>query len=565
MKMFKPNSWMFVLFFLALSACKGPVDGGVSDQFNETSGQKKSYENIVEILQKNDSVIPPRPGVHYVETVYNREAIIPPMCYTRTESQHNPCYVCHQNAVEQRENVMNDGDLQIAYSFSDLGMRNHWENLFNDRGKRVEEISDREILDWVNQENYSDLAPRLKAADFKGWIPDLENLHLADEAFDDEGFAKDGSHWVAFNYKPFPSTFWPTNGSTDDVMIKLPEFYRTDKEGNYSRDIYKANLAIVEAKIKGFDEIGSAQIDEKKVGVDLDQDGQLGIAEYIKKTDRYVGAAEDFFIDSYLYPEGTEFLHTVRYLGFDEKGEITLSKRMKEVRYMKKWKSYPKAFLERHYEEEAFDKEAGNLPGYTFLADHGLDNDAGWSVQGFIEDRKGKLRVSTYEENLFCMGCHSSIGSTIDKTFSFGRKVDGQKGWGYINLRGMPDVPNYGEVKGEILTYFERVGGGDEFRSNPEMMQRWFNKDGSVNYSKIKGKDVYELIVPSKERALTLNKAYKVIVDDQRFLFGRDATVKPPQNVYENIDNKTAPTLKAQFFYDWDIRLAWGSNQSQQK
>lgn len=561
--MSKSVYWVFWLSVLMLSACKGTGGKEGSVQPGEAFSQKINYKKIVEILQSNDAVIPPRPNIHPVDTVYNREAIIPPMCYTRTESQHNPCYVCHQNAIELRENVMNDGGLQAAYSFSDLGMSNHWENLFQNRSQRVGQISDKEIIEWVNQDNYTELAVRLKDAGFKGWVPDLRNLQLAAEAFDDEGFAKDGSHWVAFNYKPFPSTFWPTNGSTDDVMIKLPESYRTDKAGKYSRDIYKTNLAIVEAKIKGFDEISSSQIDERKVGVDLDRDGQLGIAKHIKKTDRYVGAAEDYFIDSYLYPEGTEFLHTVRYLGFDEKGEVTLSKRMKEVRYMKKWKSYPKAFLERHYEEEAFDKEAGNLPGYTFLADHGLDNDAGWSVQGFIEDRNGRLRVSTYEENLFCMGCHSSIGSTIDKTFSFGRKIDGARGWGYINLKGMPDAPNMGEEKGEIQTYFERAGGGDEFRSNPEMRKRWFNQDGSLNYSAIKNKDVYELIVPSRERALTLNKAYKVIVEDQRFLFGRDATVTPLKNVYEHIDNKTAPSLKAQFLYDWDIRLAWDKRQIQ--
>ena len=40
-----------------------------------------------------------------------------------------------------------------------------------------------------------------------------------------------------------------------------------------------------------------------------------------------------------------------------------------------------------------------------------------------------------------CMGCHTSLGATIDKTFSFPRKVDGHAGWGYINLRGMRTPP----------------------------------------------------------------------------------------------------------------------------
>ena len=48
--------------------------------------------------------------------------------------------------------------------------------------------------------------------------------------FDDEGFdhAPDGTPtgWRAFAYMPLPSTFWPANGSTDDVLIRLPEAYR---------------------------------------------------------------------------------------------------------------------------------------------------------------------------------------------------------------------------------------------------------------------------------------------------------------------------------------------------
>lgn len=515
------------------------------------------YEQVVDMLMNSDEVVPPRPEVYPVRTVYNREAIIPPMCYTRTEGRNNPCYVCHQNALPDRENVMNDAGLQIAYSFSDLGMTNHWENLFKDRSQRVQAISDKAIIEWVNTDNYSELAPRLQAADFKGWIPELQNLQRGPAAFDREGFAKDGSQWVAFNYKPFPSTFWPTNGSTDDVMIRLDQPYRSDKQGQYCKDVYKANLAILEANIKGVDSIGSLPIDETRVGKDLDGDGKLAIATHVNRTDGWVGAAEGYFIDTHLYPKGTEFLHTVRYLGFDENGEIAVSTRMKEVRYMKKWNSFPKGTLARYYEEEAFDKEAGNLPGYTWLGDYGLDNSAGWSIQGFIENKNGRLRVASFEENLFCMGCHGSIGSTIDKTFSFARKIDGGEGWGYINLRGMPDAPNAGESKGEILTYFERAGGGDEFRSNREMLSRWFTDGGKVDYQAIAGKDVYQLITPSRERALQLNKAYKLIVEDQRFLFGRDATVTPPTKVYEFVDNATAPTLPEDFFYNWDIRLDW--------
>jgi hypothetical protein len=231
---------------------------------------------------------------------------------------------------------------------------------------------------------------------------------------------------------------------------------------------------------------------------------------------------------------------------------------MKEVRYMRKSYMPPRHQLDQLYREEGYEKDQGYLPGYINRGERGFDNEMGWEIQGFIEDRAGRLRANTFEENLFCMGCHTSVGTTIDKTFSFPRKVDGAAGWGYIDLEGMPDAPNFGEVEGEIVTYFERAGGGGEFRSNPEMFERWFTADGSVDRERVDAaRDVYELITPSRQRALTLNKAYRVLVEDQDFIFGRDATVVPPINVYDRIDNETSPTLPPSAVYRWDIRLDW--------
>ncbi|MEQ8497579.1 MAG: hypothetical protein RLW42_25455, partial [Gammaproteobacteria bacterium] len=512
------------------------------------------------LREHRDPVTRLLPDVHPRRTAFNAEAPIPPQCYTKTDGRFNPCYVCHQNQKPGRENAMNDGELQVEYAFSDVGMTNHWKNLFEDRTAAVAAISDAEILDWIDDDNYSALAARLRAAGFAGWIPDLADLQEGAAAFDAQGFARDGSHWVAFNYKPFPSTFWPTNGSTDDVMIRLPEPFRNDAQGNYSTDVYRANLAIVEAQVKGFEEITCLPVDERRIDVDLDRDGRLGTATVVRKPATYVGAASDVFLDHGLYPEGTEFLHTVRYVGFDESGRITLSRRMKEVRYLRKWQRFPKEVYAREYQLENYAKEVGRLPRYLLIGDKGLDNGFGWSVQSFVEGVDGALRQATYEENLFCMGCHTSIGATIDKTFSFPRKVDGAAGWGYINLAGMPDAPTYGERKGEIATYLERVGGGGEFRSNPEMQARWFNADGSVNAAAVAAaKDVYTLITPSRERALLLNKAYRTIVTEQDYLYGRDAFVTPPANVYEHIDNDTAPTLPLEHFHTWDLRLDWSA------
>lgn len=516
-------------------------------------------QKVVEYLRGFSGVVTrPLPELHPFHTAANEEAPIPPQCYTKTEGHFNPCYVCHQHPVEGRENVMADGHQQLAYNFSEVGQTNHWTNLFEDRSAAVAAISDAEILAWTDTDNYSALAPALRKAKFEGWIPDLKDLQLGREAFDAHGFARDGSHWVAYNYKPFPSTFWPTNGSTDDVMIRLDAPFRNDEAGNYSADIYRANLAITEARLKGLDRIRCLPVDERKIDKDLNGDGKLAEIAEITVVDTYVGAAADQFNAPYLYPKGTEFLHTVRYIGFDAEGGIAVSRRMKEVRYLRKWQAYPLQKYAREYQIENIAKDRGQLPQYKELGDWGLDNDFGWSVQAFIEGKDGQLRTATYEENLFCMGCHASIGATIDKTFSFARKVDGAEGWGYINLKGMPDAPSMGETRGEIATYLARVGGGDEFRNNDEMLARWFTPDGTPDHAKIAAApDVYTLIAPSRERALRLNKAYRTIVAAQDFLYGRDATVTPPRNVYDAIDVDTAPTLPQERFFEWDLRLKW--------
>ena len=544
-----------LLVALSLASSKLAADGTGS------VSEKPLHEQVLDALRLQKSAVSRvLPQLHPTQPTFNHEAVIPPQCYTRTEGKFNPCYVCHQDPIQGRENTMNDGELQLEYSFSDVGMTNHWANLFEDRTERVAAISDAEIDAWVAQDNYSALPAQLRQGGFKGWIPDLENLQLGASAFDKHGMALDGSHWVAFNYKPLPSTFWPTNGATDDVMLRLPKSFRTTPEGEYSLDVYRANLAILEAMIKGLTEVSTLPVDEQVVGVDLDLDGQLGIARMVKRLDTYVGAAKNAFIDDYVYPKGTEFLHTVRYLAVGPQGEISVSTRMKEVRYMKKWQDRRKMAYRQGYEEEAFAKEEGRLPFYPLVGDWGLDNEFAWSVSGFIEGVDGQLRTATYEENLFCMGCHASIGSTIDKTFSFARKVDGAAGWQYINLKGMPDAPNMGETDGEILTYLQRVGGGGEFRSNEEMQKRWFKADGSVDVAAVRqAEDVYELIAPSPERARALNKAYRTIVADQDYIYGRDAAVTAPLNVYEYIENESAPTLDDDKFVNWDIRLKWGS------
>ena len=124
------------------------------------------YQQILDSLKTSQDVLPHQPNVAPPNLLYNAEGVVPPMCYTRTEVKNNPCYVCHQDGIDGRENVMNDGDLQQAYSFSDVGLQNHWKNLFEDRTERVKAISDDEILNYISGDNYSELPSRLRAAEF---------------------------------------------------------------------------------------------------------------------------------------------------------------------------------------------------------------------------------------------------------------------------------------------------------------------------------------------------------------------------------------------------------------
>ncbi len=178
----------------------------------------------------------------------NEAAYIPPQCYTKTiDSQsrvYNPCFTCHQDSTAPNYN--NDAELQQSYAFPEYALTNHWTNLFKDRSQAVAAISDADILAYIRTDNYKLLIDKLSNnGQWDGFVPDCSFN------FDAEGFDRDtaGNYtgWRAFAYYPFPGTFWPTNGSTDDVLIRLsPEFQQNDS-GEFDLQIYKLNLAIVEA------------------------------------------------------------------------------------------------------------------------------------------------------------------------------------------------------------------------------------------------------------------------------------------------------------------------------
>ncbi len=210
--------------------------------------------------------------------IVNIEATVPPQCYTRTGAESNPCWTCHTTAAGT--NQKNDWRLQREYAFSPFARRNRWSNLFKDRTDFLARTSDAAILAWIRADNYTPLRHALaRQPAYPGYVPDLD----FQRGFDADGFARDGSGWRALRYKPFPGPFWPTNGSTDDVFIRLPVAFRQDEAGRISLPVYRLNLAVTEAAIavppdrQPF-ERRVEPVDEKIAGVDLDGDGRISSA-----------------------------------------------------------------------------------------------------------------------------------------------------------------------------------------------------------------------------------------------------------------------------------------------
>jgi hypothetical protein len=499
----------------------------------------------------------------------NREAVVPSQCYTKTSGATpgiaNPCWTCHTSA--NGRNGMNDAPLQEQYAFSPVGSTNHWTNLFEDLRPQTAKIDDAAALAWIRQDNYTPLREAMaQRKDFYGWKPDLDYR----QGFDEHGFARDGSGWRAFRYKPFLGTFWPTNGATDDVLVRLPASFRSDANGQPSAAVYAANLAIIEVAVSVADTVTDAKlkrrvepIDERAIGVDLDGDGKLGIITSIRGLpSHYVGGAAKIAVERFLYPYGIEFMHTVRYIDPDQPN--LLSTRIREARYSIKRFPLDQQGIDNSYQEEAVEKDKNILPWFRGTPDQGFLNSFGWQLQGYIEDAHGRLRLQTTEEQYFCMGCHNTIGITVDSSFGFPRKLPGAAGWGWQSIKGIPDVPQAGQKKPETLTYFERVGGGDEFRANDEILSRFF-AGGRLDESAVRSAapggdhDLAWLITPSRERALALDKAIMARVALQHYENGRDVVLAPAVNVHRSIVNgDTELKARGKTYKDGRLWLDWG-------
>jgi hypothetical protein len=491
----------------------------------------------------------------------NRFAYIPPQCYTKTRGEggraSNPCYACHLRS--EPPNYVNDSDLQLTLTLPVAAGVNPWTNLLDPPVARASRAGDDDVLAYVRRSNYFDddgltlarTLDRLPGDDgtghreWGGFRPD------ARFSFDDRGFdhRPDGAFtgWRAFAYYPFLGTFFPTNGSMDDVLIRLDPRLQQDTDGRYDPQVYEINLAVVEALVTRRD-VPVDPIDERRLGADLDLDGTFGKATRVVfgKGMHYVGRAgaepaRTFACVPGLFPLNTEFLHSVRYLDVGPDGAITPAPRMKELRYAKKvrWLSSPD--LERMVAQEN-GEQAASPDGVVYFvpqADRGVYNGHGWLFQGFIEAADGVLRPQSYEETVACVGCHGGIGATTDSIFSLPRKLPATstaRGWYHWSQHGLRGIPERRRRDGhyEYTLYLEEAGAGDELRENAEVLARFFDDRGRLRPAEIARlhADIGTLLLPSPERAIDLDRAYQAIVREQSFVRGRDAVLAAASHMY---------------------------------
>ena len=210
--------------------------------------------------------------------------------------------------------------------------------------------TDDEILAYVREDNHHApdgslaLAQRLAALPsewdvngdgiWSGYLPDVWF------DFDAEGFDRDPARPSAPAGAPMPTSRCPARSGRPTAR---PTMWRSAcrrpsaNAATATADdaIYALNLAILESLITQAD-VAIPPTDEGPLGVDLDRDGTLGTATRVAfafdprngVTMSWVGRARDelaagrVHLAALLFPEGTEFVHSVRYLDVAADGSV---------------------------------------------------------------------------------------------------------------------------------------------------------------------------------------------------------------------------------------------------
>ena len=392
-----------------------------------------------------------------------------------------------------------------------------------------------------------------------GFVPDVQF------AFDEHGFdhRPDGTPtgWRAFAYYPFVGTFFPTNGSADDVLIRLdPALREDDATATSTRAIYTVNFAIVEALITRAD-VAIDPVDEAALGVDLDLDGRLGRATRVAFDAPATAAARRACTTSAaratcrargssrsrpgLFPLHTEFFHTVRYLDVGPDGVVAMAPRMKEVRYAKKarWLTYDA--LKAHVALEA--KTTATSPaaharrrvvprgGRLQRARAGTSRASSRRATGRCGRSRSRSRPSARGATA-ASAPRPTASSRLRASCATSGPARGWFHWSQHDLRGIPE-PRRRDGQFEYTLYLREAGAGDELRSNAEVLAPLLRRR-AARFARAKSSglhaDIARLLLPSPARALDLDRAYRAVVLDQSFDHGRDAVLAASPNVEAN-------------------------------
>lgn len=456
-------------------------------------------------------------------TFSNPYAHIPAQCYIETSrGTQNACLFCHTNGVYRAELGNNFpqagaeprlGNLQLEYSFTPISpftvspSLNPWENtLTPDKLREAMAALGIDPAAWdmetyIRQDNWTGAFVQ-RPGDPRYWDGGGANLpfrlfpglYPADLPAAADGFVRspnarngwfqdDDGRWItgwrAVNFMPY-GIFTPMTGSVSGIYLRLPPAFMQREDGIFDLAVYRENLDLLERAIQ--DRL-------------TPEDGP-----------HYRGAAQSIAIERGLYPVGTEFAHPLHYVDVLADGfnlaispyPGTRARRVKEIRYMYKWKAfYPGQFRPGIKEE--------GQPVYGNDTEGWVDNGVGWFLAGYIEEAGGGLRPQTREELTQCIGCHSGVvstefpqftsgtGNTVDSTWALPRKFAGELGWremDYLRYIAQTDAQanatpgqarlgdplNRGLAKGEFRHFLDNVVGVSLFGDMSAAIERFLNQ-----------------------------------------------------------------------------------------
>lgn len=437
---------------------------------------------------------------------FNEDPGIPAQCWIETSyGTQNACKYCHTNYLSSIEhgNAYPIGEDQITYSFPSANLnRILWQNIIYPENieKRLasEGISIPNIdeVEYIRADNWTTTYNKVRGNNESLWLnsntrhknyilfPALNPNHLfpinranptgnATHGYiDNEGFVKNEKNnytgWRAINFFPY-AIFTPLTGSVSGIYIRLSEVFMKNN-GIFCIETYKRNLTLLEENIKN----------------------------KLTKDQNYLGDASIIALKKGFYPVGTEFAHPLHYVDLHADGEVgrsidgvlasgvkqfefpgTRAKRVKEIRYMYKWKEVDLKDIALNEQEET-EHNPLNFEFEKFIGREGqgwVDNGSGWLLAAYIENRYGDLRPQTTEELAQCVGCHAKVGNTIDAVWSFQRKLPGMEGWADMNYgrynskspteTKMHDYLNPDSGLGELGYFFHSVIGADLYGVMP--------------------------------------------------------------------------------------------------